>query len=77
MADAKNKPSLPTSPFLFLLHSPFRVVLGVRSMGVVGKVQVISEDAAHRDVSGPTGFPSSAVHINLGSTTRALCKADI
>lgn len=44
---------------------------------MVGKVQVISEDAAHRDVSGPTGFPSSAVHINLGSTTRALCKADI
>lgn len=31
----------------------------------VGKVRVISEDATHRDVSGPTGFPSSAAHINL------------
>lgn len=54
---------------LLLFSSSCTSLLGLcwggEGYGGVGKVQVISEDAAHRDVSGPTGFPSSAVHINL------------
>lgn len=63
MAGTENEPALPASPFLFLLHFPFRTVLKGWGQEKLWSSQRI--ECTGTDVAGPTGLPSSAAHINL------------
>lgn len=78
MADAKNKPILPTSPFLFLLHFPFRIVLGVRGMGRGLEKFRSSQRMQHIGTfQDPLGFLPLLFTLTWKYCLGSLCKADI